>query len=144
MHEPVLPDPVAAEAMPSASVELARTVAPAGATDARSLTVVYAPVTVTHHHAAAAAPAVQSTAVRMPPTPSTPVIAAPRPLPRRRFTVPELCLYLGMAVTGSSAAAVALSIVAGEPTFLLGAPAGAGALTMLGSAAAINRSERHS
>jgi hypothetical protein len=68
------------------------------------------------------------------------VIAAPPP-PRRRFTLPELCLYLGMAVTGSSVAAVALSIVAGEPSFLLAAPAGAGALTILGSAAAINRQE---
>ena len=75
MHEPILPDPVSAEASPT-PVELARSVAPAGATDARSLTVVYAPVTVTHHHAPAAAPAIQSTAVRMPPTPSVPVIAA--------------------------------------------------------------------
>jgi hypothetical protein len=77
------------------------------------------------------------------PTPAAQVIAAPRPLPRRRFTLPELCFYLGMAVTGSSVAAVALSIVAGDPTFLLGAPTGAGVATILGSAVAINRSERY-
>lgn len=141
MYEPVLPDPVTAEVIP-APVEPARAVFPTGASDARSLTLVYAPVTVTHHHAPALAPNVHNASVWRLATSTTEVIAAPTPLPRRRFTLPELCLYLGMAVTGSSVVAVALSIVAGESTFLLGAPAALGAATILGSAAAINRTER--
>jgi hypothetical protein len=141
MDEPIVPDAAAAVNMPS-PIEAALTAYRASAADQRPLTVVYAPTSVTHHHAApATTTAVQDAPVRMLPGPATPV-AAPTPT-RRRFTRAELCFHVGMAVTGTGAVAVALSIAAGDPSWLLAVPPVVGCTTILGSAMAINREESH-
>jgi len=99
---------------------------------------VYAPTTITHHHHPA--PVTQDDPARPSPTPAPP--PWPQTATRRRYTLPELCFYLGMAITGSSAAAVALSVAAGDPTLLLGAPAVVGTAVIVGSGVAINHQER--
>lgn len=143
MYEPILPDAVPdATHVPSAIEAAGAAYRAAGLTDARSVTVVYAPASVTHHHAAPlAVPPASGAAVRTLNTPATPPVM-PRPA-RRRFTRAELCFHVGMAIAGTSAAAVALSIVAGDASLLLAAPVVVGCATILGSAAAINREESH-
>ena len=105
----------------------------AGVVEGGSLTLVYAPTVVLN-------------AVPTAPVGAAPVRdAAPVPIrpDKRRYTLPERCFYLGMAVTGSAVAAVAVSILTGDPSLVLGVPVAAGTVLTVGSGAAINRSERY-
>jgi hypothetical protein len=145
VYEPQVPETVTAEIVPTEAPSLAETALTAyraGITEARPVTVLYAPVTITHHNNyPAPAPAVADARVRILPGPPQHPAPAPAALPRRRFTRAELCFYLGTTITGSSGVAVALSILAGDPSLLLAAPAALGGAVILGSAAAINREE---
>jgi hypothetical protein len=139
MYEPILSDTVSGAASVPSVIEAAGSAERAGLTDARSVTVVYAPTSVTHHHNAPV-PAPAASVARPVPTPSASVAVAPV---RRRFTRAELGFHVGMAITASGVAAVALSFAAGDPSLLLAAPPVVGCATILGSAMAINREDSH-
>ena len=138
MYEPILSDATPGAASVPLAIEATGAAVRAALTDARSVTVVYAPTSITHHHPAPA-PALTVAAA---PLPASPAVVAALPT-RRRFSRAELGFHVGMAITGSGLAAVALSIAAGDPSFLLGAPAVFGCAIILGSAVAINREESH-
>lgn len=141
MYEPILSDAVPAVASVPSVIEAAGVAERAGLTDARSVTMVYAPTSITHHHAAPAPAPVAAVAPPVP-VPVPPAALAASPV-RRRFTRAEVGFHVGMAITVSGVAAVALSMVAGDPSLLLAAPPVVGCATILGSAMAINREESH-
>jgi hypothetical protein len=139
VYEPILSDTAPGAASVLSVIEAARAVEHSGLTDARSVTMVYAPTSITHHHNA---PASVPAAWVAPPVPMPPAALAAVPV-RRRFTRAEVGFHVGMAITVSGVAAVALSMVAGDPSLLLAAPPVVGCATILGSAVAINREESH-
>jgi hypothetical protein len=139
VYEPILSDAAPAVASVPSVIEAAGITERAALTDARSVTMVYAPTSITHHHAALAPAPVAAIA---PPVPMPPAPVAVAPV-RRRFTRAEVGFRVGMAITVSGVAAVALSMVAGDPSLLLAAPPVVGCATILGSAMAINREESH-
>jgi hypothetical protein len=142
VYEPILSDTAPGAVSVPSVIEAAGIAERAGLTEVRSVTVVYAPTSVTHHHnAPAPAPAPALAAAVALPVPSQPAPAAAAAARRRRFTRAELGFHVGMAITGSGIAAVVLSMAAGDPSLLLAAPPVVGCATILGSAMAINREE---
>ena len=125
-------EPPPGDLAPSAA-EVALAAYRAGVAEGRPLTLIYAPTVLQPaNQRETAAHAADAPTQR----PVSTAVAS-----RRRFTLPELCFAAGIAVTTSGAVAVALSIAAGDPSFLLGIPTAAGGAIILGSAAAINREE---